>query len=68
MIDAVHRAIDELNQMQRPDIKIEKSLGAKLAASSGQLDSIGQVNFIVETEGQIKDDRCLLLILSRVNC
>jgi len=55
VVEAVFRALDEVNQMRPQDNKITKSLDTVLLGSSGVLDSLGLVNFIVEAEQQVED-------------
>jgi acyl carrier protein len=55
IIEAVFRAVDELNQMLPPDKKVAKSLDVELVGNAGVLDSLALVNFIVEAEQQVEE-------------
>ena len=56
-------AIEEINESQSPDQKIEKSLETILFGKQGALDSLGLVNLIVAVEQQIEEvfDEVLIL-------
>jgi acyl carrier protein len=64
IIDAVFRAIDQLNLTFPPDKKIERSLDIELSGPSGALDSLGLVNLVVETEQQIEETFGVLVNLA----
>jgi len=55
ILDALYKAIDELNLTLPPDKRVAKAHDAPLASPGGPLDSMGQVNLVVEAEQQIED-------------
>ncbi len=64
VIEAVFRAIDELNQTLPADQKVSKSQDTELSGPTGMLDSLGLVNLVVETEQQIEDTFGVLVNLA----
>ncbi len=61
IVQAVFRAVDEINQTLPPGNKITQSLDTELA---GALDSLGLVNLVVETEQQIEETFGVLVNLA----
>lgn len=55
IVRAIFCAIDELNQMQAPDQRIDKSLDTVLSGPNAVLDSLGLVNLVIETEQKIEE-------------
>jgi acyl carrier protein len=53
---AIYAAIDEVNQLRPKDQRLAKSSDTVLLGKSGQLDSLGVVNFIVATEMNIEEE------------
>lgn len=56
IVQAVYNAVDEMNEQLPKGVKIEKSLDAGLYGSTGKLESIDVVGFIIEVEDQIKSE------------
>jgi hypothetical protein len=54
IVQAVYRAIDEVNQMRPPEERVPKALETPLSGPSSVLDSLGTVNFLVEAEQQVE--------------
>lgn len=54
VIDAIHRAIDQVNQLRPEGFKLPKTLDTVLLGESGTLDSLGFVNLVVAAEEQLE--------------
>ena len=54
IIQAIYRAIDEVNEMLGPDKVLERSLDAVLVGESGELDSLSFLSFAVTVEENIE--------------
>jgi hypothetical protein len=50
ILEAVYRAVDEVNMMLPPDSRIEKSADTPLLDSGSGVESLTLVNLVVETE------------------
>ncbi len=49
-------AIDEVNMLLPPDVRLAKSTDTILFGSGGGLDSLGQINFLVALEQKIEEN------------
>ena len=54
--NVIFAAIDELNQLMPSDQQLEKSFDTVLVGNSGNLDSQGVVNLIVELEQRLEEE------------
>ena len=54
ILEMIYLIIDEHNELNPNDLKLEKSLETLLFGSESNLDSLGLLNFLVEVEGIIK--------------
>ncbi len=54
IIQAIYRAIDEVNEMLGPDKVLERSLDAVLVGESGNLDSLSFLSFAVTVKENIE--------------
>jgi D-alanine--poly(phosphoribitol) ligase subunit 2 len=54
VLDAVNRAVDDLNEILGPDERLEKSPDVALIGKDARLDSLGLVNLIVLVEEKIQ--------------
>ena len=54
ILEMIYSIIDEHNELNPNDLKLEKSLETSLYGSESNLDSLGLVNFLVEVENIIK--------------
>ena len=54
ILEMIFSIIDEHNELNPNDLKLEKSLKTSLFGSESNLDSLGLVNFLVEVENKIK--------------
>jgi hypothetical protein len=52
----IFEVIDDLNQILPPEQQLKKSTDTALFGQSGQLDSLGLVNFIVATEQKMEEE------------
>ena len=64
IIKILYSSIDEINKLYSENKKMEKSTKTVLFGSSGSLDSLGLVNFIVSTEEKIQDEFDVLISLA----
>jgi acyl carrier protein len=55
-IQAVYRAIEELNGLLPENQRLEKSVDTQLTGQGGKLDSLALVNLIVLTEEKVEDE------------
>lgn len=55
LIDAVYKAVDELNTMRSPDKQVPKAMETVLSGPSAVLDSLGLVNLVVAIEDKLED-------------
>ena len=55
IIKIIFESIDDINNGQSEDLKIEKSLEAQLYGRGGKVDSLGLVNLMVSIEQNIED-------------
>lgn len=65
IIDAVYRAIDEVNEALAPPSRVEKSLGTALMGEDGTLDSLGIVNLAVTLEEKVEHEFGRVVPLAR---
>ena len=56
VIQAIFRAVDELNQQQPKEQRMEKSIDTVLFGRSGKLDSLGLVTLIVAAEQKVGEE------------
>ena len=56
IIQAIFRAVDDLNQQLPEEKRPEKSADAVLFGKAGKLDSLGLVNLIIAIEEQIQEE------------
>ena len=56
VITTIYGAVDEVNKMLPEEERLEKLPNTFLAGDSGNLDSLGLINFIVELEGGLQKD------------
>ncbi len=56
ILNAIYKAIDEINQQLPADKRLGKSPDTVLYSKSGVLDSLGFVNLILTTEDSIADE------------
>ena len=54
ILELIYSIIDDHNQLNPDDLKLEKSLDTVLLGPMGNLDSLGFVNFLLEVETIIK--------------
>ena len=54
ILEMIYSIIDEHNDLNPDDLKLEKSLETSLFGSESNLDSLGLLNFLVEVESIIK--------------
>ena len=54
ILEMIYSIIDEHNDLNPDDLKLEKSLETSLFGSESNLDSLGLLNFLVELENIIK--------------
>lgn len=55
IIELIYQTIDELNEQDEQEQKLEKSLNTVLLGKGSKLDSLGLVNLIVSVEQNIID-------------
>ena len=55
IIKIIFESIDDINNGQSEDLKIEKSLETQLYGKDGKVDSLGLVNLMVFIEQNIED-------------
>ena len=53
LLELIYSIIDDHNKLNPDDLKLEKSLDTELLGSSGNLDSLGLVSFLVDVENII---------------
>jgi acyl carrier protein len=56
LFDSVYKAIEEFNQLQEPDRKLQMAPETVLLGANGVLDSLGLVNLLVTVEQQVSTD------------
>jgi len=56
VIKLLFSIVDEINQQLPKDRQLKKSVDTVLFGKSGELDSLGLVNFIVATEQKIEEE------------
>ena len=56
ILEAVYRAVDELNKQLPKGVQVEKSLDSPLYGKGGRLESIDVVTLIMEVEDQIRNE------------
>lgn len=56
VVRALLDTIDELNKQLPKQARLDRSLDAGLTGSSGKLDSLGLINFIVIAEQKIEEE------------
>lgn len=56
VVEAVFKAVDEVNQLVPKEQRIDKDLQVELVGTSGKLDSLGLVNLIVGSEQKIEEE------------
>jgi acyl carrier protein len=54
VLDAIHSAVDDLNEILDPDERLDKSPDVVLIGKDARLDSLGLVNLIVLVEEKIQ--------------
>ena len=64
VIQAIFRAVDELNQQLPRRQRLRKSVDTFLFGDHGVLDSLGLVNLIVTTEQKIEEEFGIAITLS----
>jgi acyl carrier protein len=64
IMEAIFRAIDDVNQLLPKEERLEKNLDAGLYGEMGTLDSLGLVNLIVATEERIEEFFGILITLA----
>ena len=53
---SIFKTIDEVNKMLPEERRLQKLPDTFLTGDSANLDSLGQINFIVELEGRLRKD------------
>ena len=56
ILRTIFEVVDEVNKMLPEERRLQKSPDTFLAGESGNLDSLGLINFIVELEGGLQKD------------
>jgi D-alanine--poly(phosphoribitol) ligase subunit 2 len=56
ILQAIYRAVDEVNESLTPERRIARSPNAVLFGRSGALDSLGLVSLIVATEREVQEE------------
>jgi acyl carrier protein len=56
IIQTIYSAIDDLNQQQAEDLRLEKNPNTTLFGQEGKLDSLGLVNLIVASEQKVEEN------------
>ena len=54
VLEAIYRAIDDLNDVRAADAEVPKSLDACLTGDAGAFDSLAFVNFVVALEQRLE--------------
>lgn len=55
ILDAIYRAVDEVNLLLPADKRLEKSEATPIVGDSASLDSLGFLNFMMLAETKIND-------------
>ncbi len=55
VVDALYRAVDELNLQLPPGVKLGKSLETAIAGDGAALDSLGFLNLVLLAEARINE-------------
>ena len=63
ILEGIYVAIDEVNEQLPEDQNLEKSLETVLLGSSGKLESVNLVNFLVVTEENLIMEKVLPFLL-----
>jgi acyl carrier protein len=64
VVEAVFKAVDEVNQQLAREQHVDKSVDTVLTGPSAKLDSLGLVNFIVATEQEIEKEFGMIISLA----
>ena len=56
ILRTIFEVVDEVNKMLPEERRLQKLSDTFLAGDSGNLDSLGLINFIVELEGRLQKD------------
>ena len=55
VVDALYRAVEELNLQLPPGVKLEKSLATAIAGDGAALDSLGFLNLVLLAEARVNE-------------
>lgn len=64
IVQAIYKAVDEVNEQLPKEYRIEKSMETALFGRTGSLDSLGLVSMIVAVEQKIEEEFGVAIVLA----